>query len=177
MTCCTAFAVHAFADGQVDPPRCAHASKASDGILRKGWSTGRPLTGANLSGHYPTCVAECAADARCVGITAVVPGGNFSGAGQCELLNSVTQTNTDYRWLSWNKSGERSPRVLSYHYLPPSIPSAKLLRCCYCTSKCHLLTVCTVLYSAMSSCMQPAVSARAATLQPPPRTLAAKAQR
>jgi hypothetical protein len=120
MTCCTAFAVHAFADGQVDPPRCAHASKASDGILRKGWSTGRPLTGANLSGHYPTCVAECAADARCVGITAVVPGGNFSGAGQCELLNSVTQTNTDYRWLSWNKSGESSPLACCR---PPSLDS------------------------------------------------------
>ena len=42
-----------------------------------------------------------------------------------------------------------SAPLACYHYLPPWIPSAKLLRCCYCTSKCHLLTVCTVLYSAM----------------------------
>ena len=102
-----AFAVHAFADGYPTPSRCVRASKGSEGSARKGWSTGRLLRPGNSSGAehgYPACRAECAADSRCVGFAAIVPPN--SGAPFCQLLNSITQTNSDERWLSWSKSGE-----------------------------------------------------------------------
>jgi hypothetical protein len=102
-----AFAVHAFADGYPTPSRCARASKGAEGSVRKGWSTGRLLRPGNSSGAergYPACRAECATDSRCVGFAAITPPN--SGAPFCQLLNSITQTNSDERWLSWSKSGE-----------------------------------------------------------------------
>jgi hypothetical protein len=39
-----------------------------------------------------------------VGFAAITP--PSSGAPFCQLLNSITQTNSDERWLSWSKSGE-----------------------------------------------------------------------